>query len=150
MTKGQWQLEEGPAEDSNHYLKIAIEASSNGPDVSWAQTLIGGQGAQLLVEITSDLFTPAKWFRFLKEGEANKLVRKIISEPNSTITFDPDNKHEPFSCHVKISQEDLARAFAGESDFSEALGPLERALQETLELEHMFEKMVKLIKKAQL
>jgi len=149
MTRSQWQLEEGPPEKSDHYLTIAIDKSSNGPDVSWAQTFVGGQGSQLLLAVFSDVFTSAKWFRFLKDGEANKLVRKIVGASNSKITFDPDNKHEPFARPVKIDQEELARAFAGETEFEEALMPLEKALQETLDLEDMFEKMVRLIKKAQ-
>ncbi len=147
MTKSQWQLEEGPAEESDHYLSIAIDNSSNGPDVSWAQTFVGGQGAQLLITIVSDLFTSAKWFRFLKDGQANKLVREIVAA--STITFDPDNKYEPFARPVKIDQEELARAFAGEIEFEDALMPLEKALHEVLELEEMLGKMVKLIRKAQ-
>lgn len=149
MTKREWQLEEGPAEESDHYLTIAIEANSNGPDVSWAQTFVGGQGSQLVLAVSSDLFTSAKWFRFLKDGEANKLVRKIVGASDSKVTFDPANKHEPFARPVKIDQEELARAFAGEIEFEEALMPLEKALHEVLELEEMLEKMVKLIRKAQ-
>ena len=148
ISKSQWQLEEGPADESDHYLTIAIEANSNNPDVSWAQTFVGGQGAQLLLAVSSDLFTTARWFRFLKDGEANKLVRKMVAASGSQLTFDPDNKHEPFAVPVRVNQEELARAFAGEIEFEEALMPLERALQETLELDKMFEKMVKLIKKA--
>lgn len=147
MTKVRWRLEEGPIDESDYYLAVAIEANSNNPDVSWAQTFVGGQGAQLLLEIFSDLFSSARWYRFLKDGDANKLVRKLVAA--SAIKFDPDNKHEPLAIPVKIDQEELALAFAGELDFDEALMPLREALCEVLDCEEMLEKLAEMVKKTQ-
>ena len=149
MTKHEWQIEDGAAEQSDHYLAITLEANSSGPDVSWAQTFIGGQGAQLLLAISSDLFTSAKWFRFLRDGKASKVVERIIKSSGSKISFDPDNKYEPFARGVRIDQEELARAFAGEIEFEKALSPLASALRETLDLEAEFKELVRSIKDAQ-
>lgn len=149
MTKNQWQAEEGQWDEIEYCLSIALTWNSKGPDVSWAETLVGGQGAQLLIEISSDLYSSREWFRFLKEKKPNQLVRQIVSDTSSGILFDPDNKSAPLAKPVKVDQEELAQAFAGEIEFGKALFPLRSGLNEILDYEEILNKLVKLIKQAQ-
>lgn len=148
ITRNDWQSEGGQWDEVDHYLVIQLDWNSTGPNVSWAQTFVGGQGAQLLLGIGSDLYKPAAWFRFLKEKQVNQLVRELVSGTGSRISFDPDNKSEPLARSIKIDQEELAQAFAGEIEFETALLPLRAGLEELLEHKDFFDKLVRIIKRA--
>jgi len=146
LMKTDWQMEEGPPEEVDSYLVIRLEWDSKGPDVSWAQTFVGGQGSRLLLTIASDTYSDNKWLRFLKENEPSDVIKRLIKA--SGFRFEPDNKTEPLAMPVRIDRDRLAQAFGGEIDFLDALAPLATALREVVRQEALLDKLAGLAREA--
>ena len=143
LVKTGWQIEEGPAAESDHYLVIRTEFDSKQSDVSWAQTFVSGR---LLLVIDSDAYTHNKWLSFLKKDNPANVVKRLTTL--SGFRFEPDNKTESLALPVRIDQEALAQAFAGEIDFNEALAPLAAGLNEIVAQEALLDELARLVRKA--
>ena len=78
MAKPAWKMRRKDSDDEADYLLVlALDWDSTKADTSWAGTIVGSRGSRLLLRLSTDKFTPARWSRFLEEVAVRHVVERL-------------------------------------------------------------------------
>ena len=144
MAKPAWKMRRKDSDDEADYLLVpALDWDSTKADTSWAGTIVGSRGSRLLLRLSTDKFTPARWSRFLEEVAVRHVVERLRL---SGLVHDPNNKSESFAIEVTAEPEKLAAAFEGEEQFDTAFRRLRGALEKIVAMEDDLEELAQLVR----
>lgn len=144
MAKPAWKMSaRQPDDEADYLLVLALDWDSTKADTSWPGTFIGSRGSRLLVRLSTDKFTSARWSRLLEEVAVRPVVEKLRQ---SGLVHDANNKFEPFAVNVTADPEAVARAFEGETEFDQALQRLNGAVESVVAMEDELDELAALVR----